>query len=118
MNMCYSGNNLECNQLAMQLYVKLHKNDGSSPQGLFAAPSEVNAVIASFKDFCRNPLCCGTRKFTKLPYADCWRRQNKGITNLRPNNDMSKSFSGARDGYKSDQRGKVLLENLLQHLLI
>ena len=59
MDMRYSGNNPECNQLAMQLYAKLHKKDSSRAQGLFAAPSEVNAAIASFKDFCRNPLYCG-----------------------------------------------------------
>ena len=56
--------------------------------------------------FCRNPLCCGKRKFAKHTYADCWRRLNKDINNSRPNYDMSKSFGGARDGFKSDQRRK------------
>ena len=82
MNLRYSGNNTECNQLAMQLYAKLHKKDASKPQGLFAAPSEVNAAIASFKDFCRNPLCCGKPKFTKHLYADCWRHLKKGNNNF------------------------------------
>ena len=106
MDMRYSGNNPECNQLAMQLYAKLYKKDSSRAQGLFAAPSEVNAAIASFKDFFRNPLCCGKRKFAKHTYADCWRRFNKGINNSRPNSDISKSFGGIRDGFKSDSRGK------------
>ena len=65
MYMRYARNNPECNQLAMQLYAKLHKKDQFKAQGLFAAPSEVNAAIASFKDFCRQPLCCGKRKFAK-----------------------------------------------------
>jgi hypothetical protein len=99
--MRYSGNNPECNQLAKQLNAKLYKKDASRAQSLIAAPFEVNAAIASFKEFRWSPLCC--RKHT---YADCWRRLNKGISNSWPNYDMSKSFGGARDGFKSDQRGK------------
>ena len=105
MDMRYSGNNPECNQLAMQLYAKLHKKDSSKAQGLFAAPSEANAAIASFKDFCRNPLCCGKRKFAKHLFADCWRR-GKGNNNLPTNLVIPKSFVGNRDGFKSDSRGK------------
>ena len=101
----YSGNNAECNQLTIQLNAKLHKKDASKPQGLFAAPSEANAVIASFKDFCRNPLCCGKRKFAKQLYADCWRRVNKGTNNFRPHYDNSNSFGGDRNDLKTNQRG-------------
>ena len=106
MDMRYSGNNPECNELAMQLSAKIYKKNSSIAQVLFAALSEVNAAIASLKDFCRNPLCCGKRKFTKYTYAYCWPRLNNGINNSRPNYDMSKSFGGARDGFKTDQRGK------------
>ena len=35
MDMRYTGNNPEFNQLAMQLYAKLHKKDSSKAQGLF-----------------------------------------------------------------------------------
>ena len=100
MDLRYSGNNPECNQLAMQLSAKLHKKDASKPQGLFAAPSEANAAIASFKDFCRNPLCCGKRKFAKHLYAECWRRVNKDGNNFRPNSSNSNSFGGYRNGFK------------------
>ena len=89
----------------MQLYAKLHKKDSSRAQGLFAALSEVNAAIASFNDFCRNPLCCGKRKFAKHLYADCWRR-GKGNNNLQTNLIIPKSFVGNRDGFKPDSRGK------------
>ena len=106
-DMRYNGNNCKFNQLAMQLYAKLHKKDHSKAQGLFAAPSKVNAAIASFEDFCRHPLCCGKRKFVKHLYADCWRR-SKGINNLQPNLVMPKSFAGNRDGFKPDSRGKNL----------
>ena len=92
MDLRYSGNNPECNQLAMQLYAKLHKKDASNTQGLFAAPSEVNVAITSFKDFRRNPLCCGKRKFAKHLYADCWRRLNKDNNNFRTNYDKYNSF--------------------------
>ena len=102
MDLRYSGNNPKCNQLAMKLYAKLYKKDASKPQGLFAAPSEVNAAIASFKDFCRNSLCCGKRKFAKHIYVDCWRRLNKDNNNFRPNYDKSNSFGGARNDFKTD----------------
>ena len=84
MDLRYSGNNPDGNQLAMQLYAKLNKKDSSRAQGLFAAPSEVNGAIASFKDFCRNSLCCGKRKFAKHLYAVCWRR-GKDNNNLPTN---------------------------------
>ena len=39
----------------MQLYAKLHKKDHSKAQGLFAAPSEVNAAIEVSRTFVGTP---------------------------------------------------------------
>ena len=61
MDQRYNGANPEGNQFAMSLYAKLHKKDNSRPLGLNVAIGEANVAIASYKDFCRNPLCCGNQ---------------------------------------------------------
>ena len=83
MDQRYNGANPEGNQFAMSLYAKLHKKDNSRPQGVYAAIGEANATIASYKDFCRSPLCCGNRKFAKHTIKECWRNKNNKLNNYQ-----------------------------------
>jgi hypothetical protein len=100
MDQRYSGAKPEGNHL--------HKKNNFRPLGLIAAIGEANVAIASYKDFCRNPLCCGNRKFAKHTVKKCWRNKSNKLDNYQSNNAASKRYGRAHNGFKSDSRGKNL----------
>ena len=96
------------NNLAMQLYAKVHSRSTLKSDIMMAikGSNEANiAHVANYGDLCRHPLCRGKRNSAKHLWSECRRNPNNLQNKLRHNNDRSKFDRGIKNGIRTNSGG-------------
>ena len=96
------------NNLAMQLYAKIHNRINLKSDVMMAVTcsNEANiAHVANYGDLCRHALCRGKRNAVKHFWGECWRNPNNNKNKLRSNNDRPNFDRGMKLGFRTNPGG-------------
>ena len=96
------------NNLAMQLYAKIHNRNHSKSDVMMAVTcsNEVNiAHVTNYLDLCRHVLCRGKRTAAYHLWSECRRIPNNNQNKLRPNIAGTKYDRGGNNGFKANHGG-------------
>ena len=96
------------NNLAMQLYAKIHSTNNSKSDVMMAitCSNEANiAHVANYGDLCRHALCREKRNLANHLWSKCRRNPDNSQNKLRSNNDRSKFDRGIKHGIRTNPEG-------------